>query len=94
MRAKFESQLEKLHTDLIEMGAFCEQAISFAIGALIQNDITLAHKAIDIEKCITCCACIKNCPQSARSMKPGMVKDASVRLHTLYSQRKEPEYFI
>ncbi len=52
MRAKFESQLEKLHTDLIEMGSLCEQAISFAVGSLIQNDITLAHKAIDIEKSI------------------------------------------
>jgi len=52
MRAKFDSQLEKLHTDLIEMGALCEQAIRFAIEALIQNDITLAHKAIDIEKSI------------------------------------------
>lgn len=50
MRAEFDSQLEKLHTDLIEMGSLCEQAISFAISALIQNDITLAHKAIDIEK--------------------------------------------
>ncbi|AKB20080.1 EFR1 family ferrodoxin [Methanosarcina sp. WWM596] len=49
---------------------------------------------IDTGKCITCCACIKNCPQNARSMKPGLVKDASVRLHTLYSQRKEPECFI
>lgn len=49
---------------------------------------------IDTGKCITCCACIKSCPQNARSMKPGLVKDASVRLHTLYSQRKEPESFI
>lgn len=51
-------------------------------------------RMIDTETCITCCACIKNCPQSARSMKPGLVKDASVRLHTLYSQRREPECFI
>jgi len=51
-------------------------------------------RLIDTEKCITCCACIKYCPQNARSMKPGPVKDASVRLHTLYSQRKEPECFI
>lgn len=51
-------------------------------------------RLINMEKCITCCACIKNCPQNARSMKPGLVKDASVRLHTLYSQRKEPECFI
>jgi ferredoxin len=51
-------------------------------------------RLINIEKCITCCACIKNCPQSARSIKPGLVKDASVRLHTLYYQRKQPEFFI
>ncbi len=52
MRTKFDSQLEKLHTDLIEMGSLCEQAISFAINALIQNNVALAHKAIDIEKSI------------------------------------------
>ncbi len=51
-------------------------------------------RSIDTEKCITCCACIRNCPNSARSMKPGPVKDAAMRLHTLYSQRKEPECFI
>jgi len=27
-------------------------------------------------------------------MKPGLVKDAQVRLHTLYNERKEPEIFI
>ena len=51
-------------------------------------------RLIDTEKCITCCACIKNCPQSARSMKPGLVKDASKRLNTLYKEQKMPEYFI
>jgi ferredoxin len=50
--------------------------------------------SIDTKKCITCCACIKNCPKSARTMKPGLVKDVSVRLHTLYGERKEPEYFL
>jgi len=49
---------------------------------------------IDTKKCITCCACIRNCPEQARSMKPGLVRDASVRLHTLYRERKEPEYFL
>ena len=51
-------------------------------------------KLIDIEKCITCCACIKNCPQKARTMKNGIVKDAAVRLNTLYNERKEPVYFV
>jgi ferredoxin len=49
---------------------------------------------IDTEKCITCCACIKHCPKHARTMKPGLVRDASARLHTLYKERKEPEYFV
>ncbi len=49
---------------------------------------------IDTTKCITCCACIKNCPRHARTMKPGLVMDASLRLSTLYKERKEPEYFV
>ncbi|PWR74186.1 EFR1 family ferrodoxin [Methanospirillum lacunae] len=49
---------------------------------------------IDTEKCITCCACIKNCPVHARSMKPGLVQEASVRLFTLYSDPKMPENYL
>jgi len=49
---------------------------------------------IDTKKCITCCACIRSCPEQARSMKPGLVRDASIRLHTLYRERKEPECFL
>ncbi|MDD4252827.1 MAG: 4Fe-4S binding protein [Methanoculleus horonobensis] len=60
------------------------------VGAIDPRDST----RVDTTTCITCCACIKNCPQHARTMKPGLVKDASVRLHTLYSERKEPEYFL
>lgn len=49
---------------------------------------------IDPVKCITCCACIKLCPQGARSMKPGPVLDASVRLNTLFKERCLPECFM
>jgi len=80
--------------DFIAVSDECSQcgicAEKCPVGAADTEDSRL----IDTERCITCCACIKNCPQSARSMKPGLVKDASVRLHTLYSQRKEPECFI
>jgi len=51
-------------------------------------------RAIETEKCITCCACIRYCPEHARSVKPGMVSDASLRLYTLYRERKEPECFV
>jgi ferredoxin len=49
---------------------------------------------INIEKCITCCACIRNCPQNARTMKPGQVRDTAKRLNELYKEPKRPEYFL
>ena len=49
---------------------------------------------MDQEKCTICCACIKKCPQNARTIKTGLVKDAAIRLHTLYKERKEPVFFL
>lgn len=60
------------------------------VGAINVEDVRL----IDIEKCITCCACIKTCPQKARTIKVGLVKDASIRLNKLYKERKEPLFFL
>lgn len=60
------------------------------VGAIDSENSNL----IDKEKCITCCACIKNCPQNARTMKTGPVKDAAMRLIKLYKERKEPEFFF
>ena len=45
MRNKFEEQLEKLHVEMIQMGALCEDAISAAAEALIHNDASLAAAA-------------------------------------------------
>jgi ferredoxin len=49
---------------------------------------------IDHVKCITCCACIKNCPQGARTMKPGPVMDAAIRLNARFKVPKQPESFL
>lgn len=80
--------------DFIAVGDVCVQCGTCAevcpVGAIDPED----SAAIDTKKCITCCACIKRCPKHARTMKPGLVRDASVRLHTLYGERKEPEYFL
>lgn len=51
-------------------------------------------RMIDQQKCITCCACIKSCPQGARTIKPSPVKDASIKLNTLYKDPKHSEYFL
>lgn len=50
MRSKFDAQLALLNTELIEMGALCESAISNAATALLQGDTELAEKANEIER--------------------------------------------
>ena len=45
MRNKFGEQLEKLHVEMIQMGALCEDAISAAAKALMTGDEDLAQAA-------------------------------------------------
>ena len=67
---------------------FCSEVCP--VGAIdSENSTKINHK-----KCITCCACIKSCPQNARTMKPGLVKDAQIRLNELYKEPKKPVYFL
>jgi len=44
MRNQFEHELSRLHTELIEMGAMCEQAIEEAQQALLENDAKAAEE--------------------------------------------------
>lgn len=50
MRDRFDRQLERLHVELIRMGALCEDAISAAAEALLKGDSTLADTAEDAER--------------------------------------------
>ena len=82
------------NVDFIEVNTLCLQcgvcAVVCPVGAIDPQNSAM----IDQEKCITCCACIKNCPQNARTMKPGLVKDAATRLNRLYKEQKMPECFL
>lgn len=50
MRNRFDEQLSQLNTELITMGALCEEAISDAAKYLIDNDSALKEKVIDTDK--------------------------------------------
>ena len=80
--------------DFIQVDERCSQcgacAVQCPTGAIDPGN----SAAIDTAKCVTCCACIKSCPQQARSKKPGPVMDASHRIHTNYPEPKEPEFFF
>ena len=80
--------------DFIAVSDECQQcglcAIGCPTGAINPDNSNL----IDTEKCITCCACIKSCPQKARTIKTGLVKDASISLSSRCKERKEPEFFL
>ena len=50
MRNRFDQQLERLHVELIQMGALCEDAISAAAEALLKGEPSLADAAEEAEK--------------------------------------------
>ena len=79
--------------DFILVNDACTQCGICAEGCPTGAISSENNKLIDIQKCTLCCACIKNCPQKAKSMKPGLMKDAAIRC-TKFIERKEPEYFF
>ncbi|MDR2553019.1 MAG: phosphate signaling complex protein PhoU [Treponema sp.] len=50
MRDTYLRQLESLHSELIKMGALCEEAIAGAVKGLLEDDPALRRKAADLEK--------------------------------------------
>lgn len=49
MRNRFDSQLEQLNMELIKMGALCEEAISTAVKAFLDSDLSLVKKVFRVD---------------------------------------------
>lgn len=79
--------------DFIAVSDECTQCGICAEKCPVQAVDSDNSSRIDREKCITCCACVKNCPRNARTIKPSPVQDAALRLNTHYRERKEPAIF-
>ena len=50
MRSKFDRQLQRLHQELMKMGALCEEAISASVLALLEDDADMADTACAKER--------------------------------------------
>ncbi len=48
MRSKFDEQLELLNSEMIKMGALCENAIALSAKALVNSDLEIAAKVPEI----------------------------------------------
>jgi ferredoxin len=81
------------HLDFIAVNNDCVQCGICAEGCPVGAIDSENSSIIDKDKCTLCCACIKKCPQKARTMKAGPMKDAAVRC-TNFVERKEPELFF
>lgn len=90
----YEGNTELWNEDFIATSNVCTECGICAqicpVGAIDSKNSSL----IDKEKCITCCACIKKCPENAKKMKSGPVKQTAGRLSKLHFDRKEPEFFL
>ncbi|MHC1723879.1 MAG: EFR1 family ferrodoxin [Aminipila sp.] len=80
--------------DFISISNSCTQCGICAAGCPVGAVDSANSRLIDIKKCILCCACIKHCPQNARTMKPGLMKDAAIRVNEKFKERKEPIFFL
>lgn len=80
--------------DFIAVGDTCTQCGLCAQVCPVGAVDPARGESIDRALCVTCCACVRRCPRSARTMKEGPVRDAAVRLNRLYGERKEPECFL
>ncbi|MDR2742837.1 MAG: phosphate signaling complex protein PhoU [Treponema sp.] len=50
MRESYRKQLDTLHSELIRMGALCEDAIACAVKGFLNDEPILRDKAIELEK--------------------------------------------
>ena len=90
----YEGVTELWSIDFIAVSNDCTECGICAEGCPVGAIDSDKSNLIDKGKCTLCCACIKRCPQKAKTMKPGLMKDAAIRVNEMFQERKEPEFFL
>lgn len=50
MRNRFDKQMMHLNSELLKMGGLCEEAISYAVKYLLENDTAMKENALETER--------------------------------------------
>ncbi|WP_419661802.1 Fe-4S ferredoxin, iron-sulfur binding domain protein [Desulfosarcina variabilis str. Montpellier] len=90
----YKEGMRKITGDFIAVSDACTQCGVCAQECPVDAIDAKDSSTIDREKCILCCACIKGCPEKARTMMAGPVMDIAIRLNKACQERKEPVFFI
>ena len=93
-RYPYEGVSDLWHIDFISVSAACTHCGICRDGCPAGAVDSEKCDSIDKDKCTLCCACIKHCPNQARSVKPGLMMEASMRVSKLFLERREPEFFL
>lgn len=85
---------ELLNADFIAVAETCQQCGVCSEGCPVGAIDCENSGSINTEICLTCCSCIKSCPEKARTMKAGPVDDIATRLNRLFAENKDPVFFL
>ncbi len=86
---------KKPAVDFIAVSDACTQCGVCADGCPVEAIDSSDSTVTDPVKCIWCCACIKTCPENARSIKKGSkIEESATRLNAACKEPKAPELFL
>jgi ferredoxin len=82
------------NVDFIDVGSGCTQCRVCETVCPVEAIDMMGGTPCDTGVCVHCCACIKSCPEGARTMKPSRFREIANRLTEMCRERKTPAWFL
>jgi ferredoxin len=94
----YRDRLPAVSGDAIAVGEACVRCGACAevcpVGFIDAGGDGAEAEASEHDGCILCCACIRSCPEAARSLQVPWLQDIARQLSKGCQDRKEPECFV